>query len=73
MYNENGSTKTDLNQTVNRPIRPPQTKLRLYEHGIYLTEEHDMRTIWPGGDPISRDSETLILFLNRQPNPIYNP
>jgi hypothetical protein len=73
MYNENGSTKTDLNQTASRPIRPARQRTIIHEHGIYHIEEHDMRTIWPAGDPVPKDTETLVLFLQRQPNPIYNP
>jgi hypothetical protein len=73
MYNENGSPTTNLNPTTHQPIRPVRTNTRTYPYGTYQTEEHDMRTIWPAGDPITRDTETLVLFLRREPNPRYNP
>lgn len=40
-------------------------KLR-YDFGEYVIEEVPGSTQYPSGDPISRDQETLVVFLHRK-------
>jgi len=54
-------------------IRPVRHRSLTYEFGSFEVEEHDMRTVWPAGDPVPRDTEILVLLLSREGNPDYEP
>jgi hypothetical protein len=49
-------------------VRPVRTRTLVYDFGRFVIEEHDMRTVWPAGDPVPRDNETLVLFVSREGN-----
>lgn len=42
-----------------------------YDFGEFLIEEFDGHSLWPGGDPVWRDNETLVIYVGRRNNPDY--
>ena len=36
-----------------------------YDYGRFTIEEFDGASVWPDGDPVVRDVETLVIFLER--------
>jgi hypothetical protein len=44
------------------------SKVRLTEYpfGVFVSQEINMDTVWPAGDPCPRDKETLVVFLERR-------
>lgn len=36
-----------------------------YDYGRFTIKEFDGASVWPDGDPVFRDVETLVIFLER--------
>jgi hypothetical protein len=38
---------------------------RTYEWGTFVSQETSASDQWPAGDPVPRDKETLVVYLER--------
>lgn len=45
----------------------------VFPFGTFIVEQFDGRSLWPAGDPVSKDNETLVVFLSRQGDDDYDP
>jgi hypothetical protein len=48
------------------------SKVRLTEYpfGVFVSQEINMDTVWPAGDPCPNDKETLVVYQYRKSNGI---